>query len=312
MTEEFDIQLAPMQGYTDRVYRNAFQQTFGGVDCFYTPFLRLEHETVPKRSLRDLEPAGNAVPRLVPQLIAATYAEAEKLVAVIRSYGYKEVDINLGCPFPALTKRQKGCGILPYPDKVESLLQIVKDHADLSFSVKMRLGYEQPEECMTLLPLLNRLLLRQVTMHARVGRQQYKGDCQLESFVRFAAGCRHRLLYNGDVLTMADIDRLRTAVPGMAGVMMGRGLMAHPWLAAEYKAGQAGDDAHRKVLLRKFHTALFDGYEQQLEGGEMQLLTKMKTLWEYLLPDADRKLLKKIHKAQRVAAYTEAVHRILL
>ena len=312
MAADFNIQLAPMQGYTDSIYRNAFHQVFGGVDCFYTPFLRLEHEAVAKRSLRDLDPEGNTVQRLIPQFIASTGAEAEKLVAVIRSYGYKEVDINLGCPFPALTKRHKGCGLLPYPDEVESLLRIVEDHSDLSFSVKLRLGYEQAEECMALLPILNRLPLRQVTVHARVGRQQYKGDCQLDAFVRYAAGCEHRLLYNGDVQTKEDIDRLRTQVPGLAGVMMGRGLMAHPWLAAEYKAGQSGDDEHRKSLLRKFHALLFDAYEQRLEGGEMQLLTKMKTLWEYLLPDADRKLLKKIHKAQRVSAYTEAVHRILL
>lgn len=310
--EPFQIQLAPLQGYTDCVYRNALHRWFGGVDCFYTPFVRLEHGTVPNRCRRDVDPARNCVPRLVPQLIAASYEEAKILLDMLCAHGYKEVDINLGCPFPMLVKRRKGCGLLPYPDEVARLLRLVEERTDISFSLKMRLGLETPEEGMALLPLLNRVPLRQITLHARVGRQQYKGACQLEAFSRFAAAYRHPLLYNGDVTAAEDVARVSALVPGLAGVMVGRGLLSRPWLAAECKTGAPPEAEHRRALLRGFHAELLDGYERQLEGGEAQLVAKMKTLWDYLLPDADRKALKRIQKAQRLSAYLEAVRDILL
>ena len=93
--------------------------------------------------------------------------------------------------------------------------------------------------------------------------------------------------------------------------MLGRGLLASPWMAAEYRAGKAWDEAERYARMRLFHAGLFDHYAQTLEGGEKQLLMKMKTFWEYLLPDADRKLHKKIHKAQKTADYTDAVFHLL-
>lgn len=93
--------------------------------------------------------------------------------------------------------------------------------------------------------------------------------------------------------------------------MLGRGLLASPWMAAEYRAGKAWGEAERQARMRLFHAGLFDHYAQTLEGGEKQLLMKMKIFWEYLLPDADRKLHKKIHKAQKTADYTDAVFHLL-
>ena len=54
------------------------------------------------------------------------------------------------------------------------------------------------------------------------------------------------------------------------------------------------------------------GYSSRLEGGEHQILDKMKTLWDYLLPDAEKRLRKKILKSSRLADYREAVKNLLL
>ncbi|MCM1107794.1 MAG: tRNA-dihydrouridine synthase family protein [Clostridium sp.] len=309
--DKLKIYMAPMQGYTEAPFRNAFSKWMGGVDVYFTPFVRWEHGGVRRKDLRDTAVDANRVDRMVPQLIAATREEAENVLGVLGEQGYKEVDLNLGCCFPALAKRHKGSGILPYPEEVKALLALVDAHPEIRFSVKMRLGYERSEECLALTDILNSVPLQHVAVHARVGRQQYKGDCDTEMFMRLAERLQHPVIYNGDILLAEDIEAWQQRVPTLQGVMVGRGLLVHPWMAAEYKSGKAWTDAARGEAMRHLHADLLDHYEQHLEGGEIQLLTKMKSFWEYLLADADRKLLKKIHKAQRIPAYTEAVNQLL-
>ena len=113
--------------------------------------------------------------KVIPQLIASSAEKAEVILSLFIEKGYREADINLGCPFPLLARRHNGSGILPYPEEVKALLSIVTRYPQISFSVKMRLGWEQPDECLALAPILNDLPLRQITMHPRLGKQGYKG-----------------------------------------------------------------------------------------------------------------------------------------
>ncbi|MCD8318515.1 MAG: tRNA-dihydrouridine synthase family protein [Paraprevotella sp.] len=309
--DKLPLYMAPLQGVTEAPFRNIFDKHFGGVDTYYTPFVRWEHGGVRKKDLKGLDPASNQVKHLVPQLMAASAAEAEMILSQIEGFGYKEVDLNMGCAFPAVAKKGKGCGIQPYPEKVKELLQIAERHPELSFSVKMRLGYENAQECLDLLPILNAFPLSRVVVHARIGKQQYHGDCDEEAFACFARSCSHPVIYNGDVTTVETLARLSQDMPFLQGVMVGRGLLAAPWMAAEYREGKVWDADLRKSKMRSFHADLFDYYAQTLEGGEKQLLTKMKEFWEFLMPDVDRKLRKKIYKSQRVPDYTDAVFQLL-
>ena len=311
MEHRLKVYMAPMQGVTEAPFRNLFDKHFGGVEAYYTPFVRWEHDGMRRKDLRELLPENNSVGMLVPQILAGSLEEAELLLAQILPLGYRRIDLNMGCAFPAVAKKMKGCGILPFPERVGEVLQVVERHPEVSFSVKMRLGYEETNECMFLLPLLNGVKLACVTVHARTGKQQYKGECDRDAFRRFADACGHPVVYNGDIATPEDCERLAGCMPELHGVMIGRGLLAAPWLAAEYRAGKTWGGAERYARMRLFHADLFNHYAQTLEGGEKQLLMKMKAFWEYLLPDADRKLHKKIHKAQKTADYTDAVSRLL-
>lgn len=303
--------MAPLQGLTETVFRNAFDRHFGGVDLYYTPFVRWEHGGVRRKSLRELEPGHNRVEHLVPQLLAGTADEACRLVDIIYGMGYREMDLNMGCAFPMVARKGKGCGLLPYPERVAAVLAVTERYPDVAFSVKMRLGYENPEECLRLLPLLNDAPLARVVVHARVGCQQYKGECDRASFLRFAAGCTRPVVYNGDVRTADEIRALQAECPSLRGVMVGRGLLAAPWMAAEWRDGVRWSTERRAAALRDWHEEVLNGYGQLLEGGEKQLLDKMKAFWEYLLPDADRKCRKKIRKAQRLPDYATAVAGLL-
>lgn len=312
MPELLPIHFAPLQGYTEAPYRNAHSICFGGVDTYYTPFVRLEKGHFRPKDIRDITPANNQVPHFVPQLIAPNATKAETILSLFIEKGYQEVDINLGCPFLILAKRHNGAGILPYPDEVASLLNIISKYPEIKFSVKMRLGWQQAEECLAIAPILNDLPIRQITMHPRLGEQQYKGTVDLEGFKAFYEICKHPLVYNGDLLSTEDIQQIATRFPKLSGIMIGRGLLANPALALEYKEGRklSADEMGKK--LREMHTMIFNHYEQRMEGGEGQLLNKMKTLWEYLLPEGDRKQLKAIHKSTSINKYQQAVTTLLI
>ena len=115
------------------------------------------------------------MPHLVPQLIAPSAEKAETILSLFIEKGYGEADINLGCHFPLLAKRHNGSGILPYPEEVKTLLGIVVKYPQIRFSVKMRLGWENPEECLAIANLKKDLPLRQLTMQPRLDKQLYKG-----------------------------------------------------------------------------------------------------------------------------------------
>lgn len=306
------IHFAPLQGYTEAIYRQAHARIFGGVESYYTPFVRVERGEIRRKDIRELEPDNNRYAPLVPQLIAPNVDKMEQILALFIEKGYEHVDINLGCPFPILAKRNNGAGMLPYPDEVSTLLRTAVDkYPNLSFSVKMRLGWENPAECLALLPLLNELPLTSIIMHPRLGKQQYKGEVDMEAFEAFYNECRHPLIYNGDLLTVEDIQAVSERFPRLAGAMIGRGLLANPALALEYRQGQPLAEKEMQEKLRLFHADVFAQYGNLLEGGDQQLLTKMKTFWEYLLPEGDRKAKKAIHKANKLEAYQTAVNQLL-
>lgn len=310
--EQLPIHFAPLQGYTDAIYRSAHARIFGGIDSYYTPFVRLEHGDFRRKDVRELDADNNRGVNLTPQLIASTPEKILRILALFIEKGYKNVDINLGCPFPTLAKRHNGAGLLPYPDEVKALLMAaIEAHPEIQFSVKMRLGWEDANECMALLPLLNSLPLSHITMHPRLGKQQYKGEVDLEAFQRFYAECEKPLIYNGDLLTLDDIDTISNRFPRLSGLMIGRGLLANPALAIEYQQGAPLSPKEKIEKIRLLHADVFSQYGNLLEGGDLQLLTKMRTFWEYLLPDGDRKTKKVIHKTSKLSNYQAAVSNLL-
>lgn len=306
------IDFAPLQGFTDAVYRNAHATHFGGIDSYYTPFVRIERGDFRTRDMREITVDTNTVSHLVPQAIGGEPAEFRRIVERIASEGYKEIDINMGCPFPLQVRKHKGSGILPDTERVAALLDVARSYeGEIDFSIKMRLGQHSSDECIALLPLLNDTPLSHITMHARLGIDHYKGACRVDDFVPFYEGCTHPLYYNGDLCSVADIDEITARFPRLAGVALGRGLLADPSLATAYREGEAWSKKKLYRTLLDFHAELLEYYSAHLQG-DAQLLSRLKPHWEYLLPTADRKRKKAIHKSQSMRNYLLAVEMLLM
>lgn len=301
------IYSAPLQGFTEAIWRNLHNRYFGCVDAYFTPFVRYEHGEIRSKDIRDVERKNNTVPRLVPQIIAATPEEMHPLLSLLQNEEYNEVNINMGCSFPLQARKKHGAGILPYPEMVARLMEEIKKYPSIKFSVKMRLGWENKNEWRALLPILNNAPLAHITMHPRLGREQYKQPADVEEFAAFATECSHPLIYNGDILTLHDIEQIETRFPTLDGIMIGRGLLANPALALEYKQQKELTSKELCEHVRAMHEAMYQAMLPRLQGNT-QLLGKMKPYWEYLMPAMEKRHRKAILKSNTAEKYLQAVN----
>lgn len=309
MEKAYEVHFAPLQGYTDRIYRNTFDRHFGGISACYTPFIRLEKDGFRNKDLRDSDPAANTAHSLIPQILPGSPEELRQLAGMLRDKGYRHIDINFGCPFPPIACRGKGAGILPYPEKVKSVTATLEEFPEVNFSLKMRLGWENSGECMNLLSIINDLRLCWISIHARTGKQQYKGEVLREDFRSFYRECKHPLFYNGNLKTIENIRKTVEEFPLLRGVSIGRGLLSSPFMAEEFQKKETFTDEIRKKRFSAFHDELFSAYKTSL-NDERLLLQKMKSYWEYFLPETDRKLLKRIRKTNKPEEYLNLTRQI--
>ena len=302
------IAFAPLQGYTDAVFRRAHWECVGGVDEYYTPFVRIEKGEVRRKDLRDTDPATNEGVPTVPQLIAHDGDEFARLCDALQGQGWRRIDLNMGCPFPMQVRAGRGSGLMQHPERVEEILKEMQRRPEVTFSVKMRLGQECEEEGLRVIPIINEMPLLHVTLHPRFGKQQYKGVADREAFARFMEVCRHPMVYNGDLTyapaftgTPSNLEgELDSAVDftKLKGVMIGRRLLARPWMT-DGRRGRL-----RSQVIYDMHTIIYRHAVENL-CGDSQILSRLHAFWEDL--DIPHKQKKAIMKATTLPRYREAV-----
>ena len=295
---------APLQGLTDHVFRRTYEDVFSGVKEYFTPFIRYEKGELRNKDKKELAHVADE-PKTTVQVLPANGEQAVFLVKEVLRNGCTRVDINMGCPFPKVVRSGAGAGLLCTPQRVEEILHVVDRFPNVEFSLKMRCGLESIDELWPLLPLINAARLRHVVLHPRTAREGYGGMPHHDVFERFSEQCDHRTVYNGNIVSIGDVEHLQEKFPRMAAVMVGRGLVNRPDMLS---VGLA--DEERRELCRKFYNRLYEAYACIL-CGESQILMKMQTLWQSFLTDADKKLRKKLLKTRSLATLEECAERIL-
>jgi tRNA-dihydrouridine synthase len=299
---ETKLILAPIRGITDCHFRTIFHRYFPGFDLALAPFINPQRASnFQPNQIKDLLPEANPTLPVIPQLLHTDVQDFLFLANRLASFGYKEINWNLGCPAPMVTKKKRGSGLLPYPDEILTFLDQVMEKLPIQLSIKTRLGLEGPEELLHLLPKLDQYPLTEIIIHGRLGKQLYKGTTDRENFARCLQQTKHSIVYNGDIKTTEDFKTLQTQFPDINKWMIGRGVLSDPFLAGEIKGIQQQAKTH---LLQCFHTDLFECYRELL-AGEAHLLGRMKQLWAYLsvfFPPA-QKTWKKINKCTTEEKY---------
>lgn len=300
------VLFSPLQGYTEYMYRRIHHDVVGGVDAYYAPFVRWEKGTLRNKDRRDVMRENNQSLPLVPQVIAGNVDELACLCDILQNEGYEEINLNMGCPAPMQMKRHRGSALLTDADGLAALAKEMERRPDVKFSVKMRLGVDSAEDWRIILPILNAMTLTRVIMHPRTASQQYGGDVDMNMFGSFCDQCVHPVVYNGDIMSPADIASLEKRFPQLQGVMVGRGLLARPSMGAEYKSGEAWPEAARLDVFRRLHEQML-AFNRNKFPNDSQLLVQMHVFWEYQKANLAKKQYKKVMKSGSLRNYLSAV-----
>lgn len=304
---------SPLQGFTDFRFRNAQQKFFGGIDTYYAPYIRLNRKMVIKGSYqRDLNPEVNTTLEVIPQVMTADADEFIFVINYIASLGYTELNWNLGCPYPMVTKSGMGSGLICNTEKIDHILERAHSETDVTISMKMRLGYESSQEILDAFPILEKYPLKNVAIHARLGKQLYNGGVDLEAFQKCVETAQHTLYYNGDITTVAQFKKIQECFPSVAHFMIGRGLIADPFLPSMIKANTTVYPADRWEIFRAFHDTIYQQYDAAL-SGPTPIKMKMLGFWEFFSQSTHnpQKVYKAIKKASNPFKYKQAVGEII-
>ena len=304
--------LAPMEGLTGYVYRNAYHTLFPAMDKYFTPFISPSQKRgMRTREKKDVSPENNRGMYTVPQLMANQPEPFLEVVRILKGLGYQEINLNLGCPSPTVVTKGQGAGFLDEPRKLNAFFEEVfkkmeaePELRDIQISVKSRLGLSFPDEFPDILKVFNAHPLSEIILHPRVQEDFYKNKPDLASFAYALANSEHPLCYNGNLFSKKDYQEFIVEFPDTPAVMLGRGILANPALVMDIK----NEQGLTLPMLKEYHNLLYQGYQKEM-NGERDVLFKMKELWFYigaLFPDADKEL-KKIKKSNHYPEYEAAV-----
>lgn len=299
------IYIAPVQGHTDAAWRYFHNKTYGGNHRFFTPFIRCDHGEIRPKDLRDFNNPMNKEIGLEPQVIFRDIEELKILLHSLADNRANSVNLNMGCPFPLQTHKGRGAAFIANITEAQKLPDLLAGYSDIKFSVKMRLGMEQPDEWKEIIRIFNSIELDKLYIHPRVARQQYGGSLHLDSFTELLDESKNPVVFNGDIRTPEDIRRIASKFPKINGVMVARGILARPSLASEFE-GDEWDREKRLEIMMQFHHELFGFYKNTL-CGDSQILSKIKPFWEFAEEEIGRKPWKAIKKSTSIVKYNSAV-----
>lgn len=296
---------APLEGLTDRTYRRIHHKYFSGIDRYFTPFLSpTQHRALTPRESRELPPADTLGYMAVPQLLSKVPEDFTWMAAQCADLGYKEVNLNLGCPSGTVTAKGKGAGMLADPDSLDRFLDGIFSNAPLPISVKTRLGVSATEEFPVLLDIFNRYPIRELTIHPRVRKDFYDTRVKMEAFEYALQNSRNVLCFNGNLCTASQIAQFRELYPQVNAVMLGRGLIGDPGMLMP-----GGTD---RETLTQFHNELLEAYLSEFSGAR-NAMSRMKEHWRYLLCrfQGSEKLGKQLRKTTDLSQFQTITSQIL-
>ena len=315
--------LAPLEGITGYIYRNALHEYYGqGVDKYFTPFLTPHTKcSFNAKELRDIIPEHNRGMYTVPQVLTNSAEDFLRIEKDLLELGYEEININLGCPSGTVASKGRGAGCLAETKKLDCFLEDIFAGTNAKISLKTRIGIDDPEDFYELLDIYNKYPLEELIIHPRVLKEYYKGKPHWEIFDYAVKNSKNALCYNGDIFSMADYEHLQQEVfqkndgYHVHAIMLGRGILQNPALIeqlAQYEHKGEKKFDFDKNQFKLFHDRLRNDYMTQM-SGDMNVLFKMKELWFYMIMlfPGQEKVLKKIKKAKKLAEYDAAIKELM-
>ena len=300
------LMLAPMQGLTNRALRTLFINRVRP-DVVFTEFVRAQadiQKCISNSDRREIKNECDTTP-LVVQLIGSNINFLVAAAVTVQELGAEHLNINLGCPYGRMTTNTAGGALLKAPAGLPLMLKSLRKTILGSFSVKVRSGFDDPSQLLSLLPIFEDCGIDFLIVHPRTVEQRFKG---LADHAVTAAVVRKTLLpviANGDIWTAADGNRVFSQT-GAAGLMLGRGAIADPLLFERLRGNYSAQSTpeQRAEELRDYLQELFIRY-QRLFCGDQQVLWKLKEVLSCIKEPCFSKQLRKLKKTRSLTEFSE-------
>ncbi|WP_392486554.1 tRNA dihydrouridine synthase [Haloimpatiens sp. FM7315] len=299
---------APLEGITGYIYRNAYEDFFGNVDKYVTPFIATnQNRKFSSKELNDILPEHNRGLVVIPQILSNKADDFIYTANQLKSFGYDEINLNLGCPSGTVVAKNKGAGFLSKKGELNKFLEQIFLKAETKISVKTRIGINDPEEFYELIQIFNNYPIEELIIHPRVQKDYYKNKPNMKVFKDALNLSSNKVCYNGDIFTYRDFKKFTEDLQNVDTIMLGRGLISNPGLIYKLK----GESKPYKATLREFHQRLYEDYKNVM-SGDRNVLFKMKELWFYMIHIFSNyeKYFKHIKKCNRLIDYDVIVSRL--
>lgn len=251
--------LAPMEGVTDIMFRQVIAHA-GRPDLFFTEFTNVSSYASEKgrhNALERLEVAPSDNP-IIAQIWGKNPDHFSETCQALDNLGFSGVDLNFGCPDKHVNKAGGGAAMILTPDLAVECFKNAKKFTTLPISIKTRLGWSDPAEYQSWLPILLAEHPAALTIHLRTKKEMSKVPAHYELIpditrLRRQISPTTKLIVNGDIKDRTHALELHTKYPEVDGFMIGRGVFANPYCFTNHQPAK-----EELMELLKTHLDLYE------------------------------------------------------
>jgi tRNA-dihydrouridine synthase len=228
-----------MQDVTDLAFWK-LMTNYGGADLYCTEYFRVHPDSrLDPGILASIteNPTGRPV---VAQMMGNDIPSLVRAAKELQQHPVAAVDLNLGCPVPVVYRKCAGGGLLRDPRRVDAILGALREAVTIPFTVKTRLGFDDPAVFDELLPIFARHSLDLLTVHGRTVKEMYRSAVRYDCIARAVAALPCPVVANGNVSSAKKAAEVLT-LTGACGLMIGRAAIRNPWIFRQIRQHRRGE-----------------------------------------------------------------------
>lgn len=307
ITLDNNIMTAPLAGYTDIPWRKVYHDC--GASLIFTEMISVEalSRNNPKTFIMLSQKEGKShSPWYCIQLFGNNLnAYLKSIEIIIGKFGYRFININMGCPVKKVLKAKSGCYFLENLDNASNIVaEIKKNFPEIILSIKTRTGISNDN-------LNGSTLIKKcvdngadfIILHGRTKNQGFGGEVSVEKIKEIKKECAVPLIANGDITSVKKAHEM-FEYTGCDGLMIGRGLFSDPFLVKKIISEKENISIPDNFLEKKYLKNTFEKHYNEMVKfyGRNYAYRLMKKFMQYYgkLYDKETK-----HKITVSESYTQ-------
>jgi tRNA-dihydrouridine synthase C len=301
-----------MEGVVDYEMRNLLTR-LGGFDRCVTEFIRVNDQVLPERVFLRFSPElenGGVTTSGVPvylQLLGGSAKFMALNAKQAQSLTPPGIDLNFGCPSNTVTRNNGGSGLLVNPQLIGDIVASVREAVDpgIPVTAKIRLGFSNSDHLENIVDKIVTAGANELCIHARTREDRYKAPAYWSSVKTITDKFTLPITINGEIWSVENAYNARRQ-SGCPDIMLGRGALTSPQLAARIKAHHLGSD-HQEMnwpeLLR-----VIVRYLRETENKHPHFVCNRSKQWLAFLLNAYPEALSLFHQVKRVKNAAEMLN----